>query len=204
MGFSPLRVALRSRSASAVLLWIMGVAGATFLIGDRSFLFRVVSGVEPRPVFASEVIVVVAVVCLPAVTAPQLWEWERLRARVTVRAVAASLAPLSVLLAASMHQLLARLDDRLEPSHPGTTLLNGTVFGCLSVVVVALLGRRAGPLVALGVYSIGIVAQAMTFAVPLPFRSGDHDQFAVVVSVGLLGAAAVLLARTLGRTQRTG
>jgi hypothetical protein len=193
---------LRSRAFVFASGWVVGAVALVVLGGDRSYLFRVANGVDPRPLAFAELVTVIGACCVPAIAAPRLWSWERARPRALVRALAGLLAPGTIAILATAPWGLQRLEVLSLPLSPATQFSNTALFGALSILLGVWLGRRIGTIAAVVAYLGGVVVQALQVTIPLPFE-GVNRSVGVAVGVIALSVAAGCLSATLGRSSRS-
>ena len=194
---------LRSRALGLTSAWVAGTAVLIALGGDRTYLFRVANGVDPRPLAFAELVTVIGACCVPAIAAPRLWSWERTRPRAHVRILASGFAPSAIVVLAAMPWALQRLGVISLPIATETLFSNSALYGGASIVLGVWIGRRNGTILAVVGYVGGVVVQALRVALPIPFENVDRSVVELVVGTLALAVGSGCLATTLGRSGRS-
>ena len=192
-------IALRSRSLWPTCVLVLATTLVVVLWGERTYLLRVTSGVDARPVSLAEVATVLVACCLPAVAAPQLWSWERARPRTVLRTISGVMVPTAMVTISFAPLLAGRLDSTIGSSEARAILFSSVTFGSASLIAGIWFGRRVGSLVGVAGYLGGLVAQMLQLPLPAPYEGSDDSLLMPGISCTLLALGVVCMAATLGR-----
>lgn len=194
-------VALRSRGLTSITCWLVLTAILIAAAGDRTYLFRVANGVDPRVVSLAELALVLSVSCIPAIGFPSLWTWERCYPRLVMRVASGVLVPGAMVSAGTFPWWANSVFGHFGSHPPGVMFCNAMVFGGSASLACTWFGRRLGPLVGVSGFLGGVVAQALQVPLPVPFQHASTSFPAYLLAVVMIGLASLVLATSMGRTK---
>lgn len=192
------RVVLRSRSASSVLLTTVVMCALAAVTGRRSLEIDLSDRFPPTKLAVVELCAILAATLLAILTRPRFWEWDRISGGRRPRTIAAGAAAAGIALPALC---VPAVVPWLPPDTPWAWVLANAALMSATVQLIAplLTPLAAGGVALVSWFGYGLASNlAPGLWLPASSYREPEGQWTVVVMLAV--AAVVLHARTCGRT----